>query len=55
MRHRPVTAPMIGKILYRPVLLISWPLGIEAEKMPTIIGSSARPDWVGDMSLTACR
>jgi hypothetical protein len=32
--------------------VISCPEVIEVEKMPTMAGSRARPDWVGDRPIT---
>ncbi len=45
---------MIGKILYRPVREVRMPLVIETDMIPTIIGSSDRPDSVGLKPLTIC-
>ena len=46
--------PMIGKILYRPHRVISWPVMIEVTSSPAIIGSSRSPDAVGDVPRTTC-
>ena len=49
-----VAVPTIGKILYRPHLLISCPVTIEVASRPAIIGSSRSPDTVGLTPLTIC-
>jgi hypothetical protein len=46
--------PAIGKILYRPHLLTSWPVVIEVSSSPAIMGSSRSPDAVGVAPFTIC-
>ena len=48
------TPPMIGKILYRPVRVITWPATTETTIIPSIIGSSSRPLLVADAPCTVC-
>ncbi len=50
-----VPVPVIGKIAYLPVRAISWPEPIEASIRPAIMGSVAKPDWVGVRPVTICR
>ena len=47
--------PTMGKALYRPERVMSWPLPIEATSTPSISGRSCRPDWVGLSPFTTCR
>ncbi len=46
--------PRIGKILYRPVLVVTWPATIEVTVTPSIIGVSISPLMVGDSPWTVC-
>ena len=46
--------PSTGKILYRPVLVVTWPDTIEVMVNPTIIGVSIRPLSVGEAPWTVC-
>ena len=46
--------PSTGKILYRPVLVVTWPATIEVTVTPSIIGVRARPLMVGDSPWTVC-
>src|ERR1051326_7839586 len=46
--------PRIGKILYRPVLVVTCPASIEVTVTPTIIGVSISPLTVGDSPWTVC-
>ncbi len=46
--------PSTGKILYRPVLVVTWPATIEVMVTPIIIGVSASPLMVGDSPWTVC-
>ena len=45
----------MGKILYRPVLVTSWPLRMNVSSMPPTSGSSSRPAAVGVAPWTVCR
>ena len=47
--------PATGKILYRPVRLITAPEIIDAPIRPSISGTSSRPELVADAPLTTCR
>ena len=47
--------PTIGKILYRPVLVTSWPLKMNVSSMPATNGNSSRPAAVGVAPCTVCR
>ena len=47
--------PMIGKILYRPVREMIWPLVIDEIMRPRIIGSIRNPLSVGVAPFTSCR
>ena len=46
--------PRMGKILYRPVLVVTCPARIEVIVTPIIIGVSASPLMVGDSPCTVC-
>ena len=46
--------PRIGKIRYRPVLVVTWPATIEVTVTPSIIGVRASPLMVGDSPWTVC-
>jgi hypothetical protein len=57
-RNRPsaVTSdPAIGKSRYRPVLLTTLPLKIDAHSSPTTIGSVRTPAKVAESPSTYCR
>ena len=49
-----IAPPRIGKIRYRPVLVVTWPATIEVMVTPIIIGTSIRPLTVGDAPWTVC-
>ena len=49
-----ITAPMIGRILYRPVLLVTWPEISDVTVEPSISGISIRPLPVGEACCTVC-
>jgi hypothetical protein len=58
IRNRPtaVTAvPTMGKILYRPVRLVTAPDAIEAAGRPPTGGSVRTPDAVAETPSTDCR
>ena len=46
--------PIIGKILYRPHLVIRKPVPVEVSNSPTSKGSSLSPDAVGEIPRTTC-
>ena len=47
-------APRIGRALYRPVRVGSWPAISDVIITPTIIGVSSRPLMVGEAPCTVC-
>ena len=47
--------PTIGKILYRPIRAMIWPLPIEAVNKPAMMGNSMSPEVVGDTPRTTWR
>ena len=49
-----IPPPRMGKILYRPVLVVTWPATIDVTVTPSIIGVSIRPLTVGDSPCTVC-
>src|ERR1700721_4644031 len=49
-----IAPPIMGKILYLPVLVVTWPATIEVIVTPIIIGVSASPLIVGDSPWTVC-
>ncbi len=56
-RYRPTTIsapPRTGKILYRPVLVVTRPATIEVTSIAPSIGSSSRPELVAEAPCTAC-
>ena len=47
-----IAVPTTGNTLYRPRLVISWPVPIEVSSSPAISGSSRSPEIVGLTPLT---